>query len=56
VAVDGVSREFLQSVTEAWDQLIPDGHYFLVGERGVPNDVVRYYGMVPATKIVRKIG
>lgn len=56
VAVGGVSLEFLKAVSEPWDQVIPDGHYFLIGERGVPNDMVRFYGMVPAKKIVRKIG
>lgn len=55
VTEEGVSSEFLKSVSEPWDQLIPDGHYFVIGERGVPNDMVRFYGMVPATKIIRKI-
>jgi signal peptidase I len=54
-SVEGVSPKLLQSVSEPWDQLIPDGHYFVVGESGVPNDMVRFYGMVPAAKIVRKI-
>ena len=56
VADADVSSEFLKSVSEPWDQLIPAGHYFVVGERGVPNDTVRFYGMVPAAKIIRKIG
>jgi hypothetical protein len=55
VAVEGVSAGLLRAVTEPWDQLIPEGHYFVVGERGVPNDMVRFYGMIPAAKIVRKI-
>jgi hypothetical protein len=55
VAVDGLSAELLQTVSAPWDQLIPDGHYFVAGERGVPGDVVRFYGMIPATKIVRKL-
>ena len=55
LAVEGVSPEFLKSVIEPWDQLIPDEQYFVVGEQGVPDDMVRYYGMIPATKIIRKI-
>jgi hypothetical protein len=55
VAVQGVSRELLQTVSEPWDQLVPDGHYFVVGERGTTNDIVRFYGLIPATKIIRKI-
>ena len=54
VEVQGVSRELLQTVSEAWDQVVPDGHYFVVGERGTTNDMVRYYGLIPATKIIRK--
>jgi signal peptidase I len=55
VAVQGVSTELLQTVAEPWDQLVPEGHYFVIGERGTPNDMVRYYGLIPAKKIVRKL-
>jgi signal peptidase I len=55
VAVQGVSRELLQTVSKAWDQLVPEDHYFVVGERGTTNDMVRYYGLIPAKKIIRKI-
>lgn len=55
LAVQGVSAELLQTVPEPWDQLIPEGHYFVVGESGAPNDMVRYYSMIPAAKIIRKL-
>ncbi|HEY2432418.1 MAG TPA: S26 family signal peptidase [Vicinamibacterales bacterium] len=55
VAVQGASAELLQTVTEAWDQLVPQGHYFVVGESGPRDDRVRYYGLIPASKIIRKL-
>jgi len=45
----------LKTVAEPWDQRIPEGHYFVVGESGTPNDMVRYYGLIPAAKIIRKL-
>lgn len=54
LAVQGVSAELLRTVSEPWDQLVPEGHYFVVGESGTPNDMVRYYGLIPAAKIVRR--
>jgi len=55
VAVQGVSAELLQRVSEAWDQLVPEGHYFVVGESGTANDMVYYWGLIPAAKIIRKL-
>lgn len=55
VSVQGISRDLLQTVSEAWDQLVPEGHYFVVGERGTTNDMVRYYGLIPAKKIIRRV-
>src|SRR5262249_25582587 len=55
VAVQGVSAELLQGVSQVWDQLVPEGHYFVVGESGTPNDMVRYYGLIPTVKIIRKL-
>jgi hypothetical protein len=55
LAVQGVSAELLKAVAEPWDQLIPEGHYFVVGESGTPNDMVRYYALIPAAKIIRKL-
>ena len=54
-AVQGMSADFLQTVAELWDQLVPEGHYFVVGESGTRNDMVRYYGLIPAGKIIRKL-
>jgi hypothetical protein len=54
--VTGVSPELLQMFAEPWDQVTPAGHYFVVAEqRNAPNSVVRYHGLIPAEKIVRKI-
>ena len=53
--VQGVSAELLQSVAEPCYQLVPEGHYFVVGESGTRNDMVRYYGLIPAGKIIRKL-
>ena len=55
VAVRGVSAELLTRVSETWEQIVPAGHYFVVGESGVPNSVVHYYGLIPAAKIIRKV-
>lgn len=55
VAIQGVSADLLKTVAEPWDQRIPEGHYFVVGESGTPNDMVRYYGLIPAAKIIRKL-
>ena len=55
LAVQGASAELLQTVVEPWDQLVPEGHYFVVGESGTRNDMVRYYGLIPVGKIIRKL-
>ena len=55
VAAQGVSPELLKTVATAWDQVVPQGHYFVIGERGTPEDMVRYYGLIPAQKIIGKV-
>ena len=51
-AVRGLSRELLQTFGEPWDQVVPAGHYFVVGERqNGQNSTVRYQGLIPAAKI-----
>ena len=55
LAVQGASAELLQTVVEPCDQLVPEGHYFVVGESGTRNDMVRYYGLIPVGKIIRKL-
>ena len=55
VTVQGVSAELLKAVSETWDQLVPEGHYFVIGESGTPNDMVYYYALIPAAKIIRKL-
>ena len=53
LAVQGGSG-VMQTVVEPWDQLVPEGHYFVVGESNC-NDMVRYYGLIPVGKIIRKL-
>jgi hypothetical protein len=55
VTVQGVSAELLQRVSEPWDQLVPEDHYFVIGQSGTPNDMVYYYALIPAAKIIRKL-
>jgi hypothetical protein len=55
VAVQGVSAELLKQVSETWEQLVPAGHFFVVGESGTPNNMVYYHGLIPAAKIIRKL-
>ena len=55
LVVSGVSRELLQTVAETWDQLVPEAHYFVIGESGAATDMVRYYGMIPAKNILGKL-
>jgi hypothetical protein len=55
VAVQDVSAELLREVSETWEQVVPAGHYFVVGESGTPNSKVYYYGLIPAAKIIRKV-
>jgi signal peptidase I len=55
VVVQGVSPELLKTIANAWDQLVPQGHYFVIGESGTRDDMVRYYGLIPAEKIIGKV-
>jgi type IV secretory pathway protease TraF len=55
LAVQGVSAELLRRVAEPWDKLIPEGYYFVVAESGTHDDMVRYYGLIPASKIIQKL-
>ncbi len=50
-----VSREMLDQFAETWDQVVPVGHYFVIGERQAASSTVRYHGLIPAAKIVRKV-
>jgi signal peptidase I len=53
--VAGVSKEMFAHLTSGtpWDEVIPEGHYVVLGERQVtPASTVRYHGLIPTSKIV----
>lgn len=54
--VRDLSEQMLAQLTaEPWDQVIPEGHYVVVGERQVtPGRTVRYNGLIPSSKILGK--
>jgi hypothetical protein len=57
-SVEGVSRQLLEQFAEPWDQVVPSGHYFVIADTqtatGSVSSAVRFHGLVPAGKIVRK--
>ena len=60
IAVNGepvrdVSPQLLEQFAETWDQVVPAGHYFVIGERQNDASTVRYHGLIPAAKILRKV-
>jgi Signal peptidase, peptidase S26 len=56
--VEGVSKQLLEQFAEAWDQEVPTGHYFVIADTqtatGNVSSTVRFHGLIPAEKIVRK--
>lgn len=56
--VEGVSKQLLEQFAEPWDQTVPPSHYFVIAETekasGNVSSTVRFHGLVPAEKIVRK--
>lgn len=60
IAVNGepvrdVSPQLLAQVAEKWEQVVPAGHYFVIGERQDDASTVRYHGLIPTAKILRKV-
>ena len=53
--VQGISQQMLDQFAEPWAQVVPDGHYFVIGERQEQSAVVRYNGLIPRDKIARKV-
>jgi len=53
--VPGVSPELLEQFAKRWEQVIPAGHYYVIGERQERNSTVRFHGLIPAARILRKI-
>lgn len=56
--VEGVSKQLLEQFSEAWDQDVPTGHYFVIADTqtatGNVSSTVRFHGLIPAGKILRK--
>ena len=56
LAVPNVSPEILsQFVAGAWDQIVSDGHYVVMGERQEASGVVRFNGLIPTAKIIGRV-
>ena len=53
--VRDVSSKLLEQIAETWDQVVPPGHYFVIAERQTDLSAVRYHGLIPAAKILRKV-
>src|SRR3954462_5136154 len=55
VVRDLSERLFAQLTAEPWDQVVPDGHYVVIGERQEPTGTVTYHGLIPNSKILGKV-
>ena len=59
VLLNGESvRDLSPQVAEqlgTWDQTVPAGHYFVIGERQEGGSTSRYNGLIPAAKIAGKV-
>jgi signal peptidase I len=53
--VEDVSPQMLELFAETWEEVVPAGHYFVIGESHEPSSTVRYHGLIPSEKIVRKV-
>jgi Signal peptidase, peptidase S26 len=56
VAVTGFSPDFLARLAGAPERLpqaVPAGHYFVMGEQRLNNDVSHYWGLYPAGRLQR---
>jgi len=53
VAVTGFSPDFLTRVSQTSARTIPEGHYFVMGERRVNDDISEHTGLHPAEELER---
>src|SRR5687767_1085504 len=53
--VPGVSPELLEQFAKRWEQVVPAGHYYVIGERHERHSTVRFHGLIPAARILRKV-
>jgi len=50
--VPDLSKRLLAQLTaEPWEQVVPAGHYVVVGERQEATGTVTYHGLIPGAKI-----
>ena len=54
-SVRDVPPGLLAQFDKPWDQVVPAGHYFVIGERREASGSVKYHGLIPAEKIARKV-
>ena len=54
-AVEGLSRELVATVAEWEPQVIPAGHYLVMGEQKQDDGAVRSGSLVPAKRIVGRV-
>jgi signal peptidase I len=54
VIVTGLSPEFLSKL-DRWDQVVPPKHFFLVGEEQANQLASKFWGLIPAGRIVAKV-
>lgn len=54
-AVKDVSAQVLEQVSEPWEQVVPVGHYFVIGEKQEGRNTTRFFGLIPSQSIVRKV-
>jgi type IV secretory pathway protease TraF len=51
--VAGLSPEFLAGLpNDPWEETIPLGHYFVVAEQRSASGASRFWGLIPADRIV----
>ena len=47
-SVRDVPPGVLAQFGKPWDQVVPAGHYFVIGERSEASSNVKYHGLIPA--------
>lgn len=54
--LSGFSAEFLATVASSPEHLpvtVPEGHYFVIGERRISKSITQYWGLHPAARLER---
>jgi signal peptidase I len=51
--VAGLSPEFLAGLAnDPWEETVPPGHYFVVADQRSASGASRFWGLIPADRIV----